>query len=48
MHGRTEFLRAIAVSRDGRTLAVGSVRDGLLFFDTRTYARVDRKSPVTG
>jgi serine/threonine protein kinase/WD40 repeat protein len=48
MHGRTEFLRAIAVSRDGRTLAVGSVGDGLLFFDTRTYARVDRASPVTG
>ena len=48
MHGRTEFLRAIAVSRDGRTLAVGSVGDGLLFFDTRTYARVDRSSPVTG
>ncbi len=24
MHGRTEFLRAIEVSRDGRTLAVGS------------------------
>ena len=40
MHGRTEFLRAIAVSRDGRTLAVGSVGDGLLFFDTRTYARI--------
>ncbi len=40
MHGRTEFLRAIAVSRDGRTLAVGSFRDGLLFFDTRTYARI--------
>ena len=45
---RTEFLRAIAVSRDGRTLAVGSWRDGLLFFDTRTYAQVDRSSPVTG
>ncbi len=48
MHGRTEFLRAIEVSRDGRTLAVGSFRDGLLFFDTRTYARIGGKSPVTG
>jgi WD40 repeat protein len=48
MHGRTEFLRAIAVSRNGRTLAVGSVGDGLLFFDTRTYARIGGKSPVTG
>ncbi len=48
MHGRTEFLRAIAVSRDGRTLAVGSFRDGLLFFDTRTYARIGGTSPVTG
>ena len=48
MHGRTEFLRAIAVSRDGRTLAVGSFYDGLLFFDTRTYARIGGKSPVTG
>ena len=44
----TEFLRAIEVSRDGRTLAVGSFRDGLLFFDTRTYARIGGKSPVTG
>jgi WD40 repeat protein len=48
MHGRTEFLRAIEVSRDGRTLAVGSYGDGLLFFDTRTYARIGGKSPVTG
>ena len=48
MHGDTGFLRAIAVSRDGKTLAVGSDRDGLLFFDTRTYARVDGNSPVTG
>jgi WD40 repeat protein len=48
MHGRTEFLRAIEVSRDGRTLAVGSVLDGLLFFDTRTYARIGGSSPVTG
>ena len=48
MHGQTEFLRTIDVSRDGRTLAVGSFRDGLLFFDTRTYARIGGKSPVTG
>ena len=48
MHGRTEFLRAIEVSRDGRTLAVGSYSDGLLFFDSRTYARIGGKSPVTG
>ena len=48
MHGESGFLRAIEVSRDGRTLAVGSDRDGLLFFDTRTYARIGGKSPVTG
>ncbi len=48
MHGENGFLRAIAVSRDGRTLAVASYRDGLLFFDTRTYARIGGTSPVTG
>jgi WD40 repeat protein len=31
-----DFLRAIAVSRDGKTLAVGSYRNGLLFFDAGT------------
>ena len=48
MHGRTEFLRAIAVSRDGKTLAVGSYGDGLLLFDAQTYERLDGAPPVTG
>jgi WD40 repeat protein/tRNA A-37 threonylcarbamoyl transferase component Bud32 len=47
MHGETEFLRASALSRDGNTLAVGSYRDGLLFFDARTYERVGGSPPVT-
>jgi WD40 repeat protein/DNA-binding SARP family transcriptional activator len=41
MHGRwTDYLRSIAVSPDGRTLAVGDAESGLLFFDTRTYERI--------
>jgi WD40 repeat protein len=37
VRGSPDFLRAIAVSRDGKTLAVGSYRNGLVFFDARTY-----------
>ena len=44
----TEFLRGIDVSPDGRTLAVGSFRDGLLFFDTRTFEQIGGSRSVTG
>ena len=41
MHGRwSDYLRAIALSPDGTTLAVGDAEAGLLFFDTRTYERI--------
>jgi WD40 repeat protein len=47
MHGETDFLRAIAVSPNGKTLAVGTYRKGLLFFDARTFERIGRPSPKT-
>jgi WD40 repeat protein len=40
LHGDTDLLRSIAVSRDGRTLAVASYNDGVLLFDARTYERI--------
>jgi WD40 repeat protein/tRNA A-37 threonylcarbamoyl transferase component Bud32 len=46
MHGQSEILRAIAVSPDGKTLAVGDAT-GLLFFDARTYERIGEQLPVT-
>ena len=48
MHGESDILRAIAVSPDGKTLAVGDYNSGLLFFDARTYARVGEPLPVDG
>ncbi|HET8593562.1 MAG TPA: WD40 repeat domain-containing protein, partial [Solirubrobacterales bacterium] len=55
MHGESTVLRAIAVSPDGRTLAVGEVPPqqldsdvGLLFFDARTYERIGEPLPVRG
>jgi WD40 repeat protein len=55
MHGESDLLRAIAVSPDGRTLAVAEApaasRDsdvGLLFFDARTYQRIGEPLPVRG
>jgi WD40 repeat protein/tRNA A-37 threonylcarbamoyl transferase component Bud32 len=44
MHGPAgadarDFVRAVALSPDGRTLAVGGA-GGLLFFDARTYKRI--------
>jgi WD40 repeat protein len=44
--GVRDYLRALAVTPDGRTLAVGSESDGVLFFDTRTYERVSESLPV--
>jgi WD40 repeat protein/tRNA A-37 threonylcarbamoyl transferase component Bud32 len=46
MHGESDILRAVAVSPDGRTLAVGD-STGLLFFDARTYERIGEPLPVT-
>ena len=48
MHGESDILRAIAVSPDGRTLAVGDSNAGLLFFDARTYERIGEPLPVRG
>jgi WD40 repeat protein/tRNA A-37 threonylcarbamoyl transferase component Bud32 len=46
MHGESDILRAIAVSPDGRTLAVGDFYGGLHFFDARTYERIGEPLPV--
>jgi WD40 repeat protein len=46
MHGESDILRAIAVSPDGKTLAVGDYNAGLLFFDARTYERIGEPLPV--
>jgi WD40 repeat protein len=40
MHGEGDVLREIAISPDGKTLAVLSGAGGVLFFDARTYARI--------
>jgi WD40 repeat protein/tRNA A-37 threonylcarbamoyl transferase component Bud32 len=40
MHGESDILRAIAVSPDGKTLAVADSEAGLLFFDARTHQRI--------
>jgi WD40 repeat protein len=41
MHGRRDdVLRGIAISPDGKTLAVLSHPSGVLFFDARTYAQI--------
>jgi WD40 repeat protein/tRNA A-37 threonylcarbamoyl transferase component Bud32 len=45
MHGPDDYLRAIAVSPDGKTLAVGSWREGLRFFDARTFRPIGRALP---
>jgi len=48
MHGQDDILRAIAVSPDGKTLAVGHSNAGVLFFDARTYERIGEPLPVRG
>jgi WD40 repeat protein/tRNA A-37 threonylcarbamoyl transferase component Bud32 len=40
MHGRGGVLRGIAISPDGKTLAVGGGDNGVLFFDARTYEQI--------
>ena len=46
MHGSGDVLTSIALSPDGKTLAVGD-RTGALFFDARTYEQIG-ELPVTG
>jgi WD40 repeat protein/tRNA A-37 threonylcarbamoyl transferase component Bud32 len=46
MHGHGDVLRGIAISPNGRTLAVGS-STGVLFFDARTYEQIGDRLPVT-
>jgi WD40 repeat protein len=47
MRGRGDVLRAIAISPDGKTLAVGG-NNGVLLFDARTYEQIGDPLPVTG
>ena len=48
MHGHDEVLRGIAISPDGKTLAVGGCCSGVVFFDARTHERIGRSLPLTG
>jgi WD40 repeat protein/tRNA A-37 threonylcarbamoyl transferase component Bud32 len=48
MHGDGDVLRAIAISPDGKTLAVLSGGGRVLFFDARTYARIGDALPGAG
>ncbi|HEU5066513.1 MAG TPA: WD40 repeat domain-containing protein, partial [Gaiellaceae bacterium] len=45
MHGNSAYLRAIAISPDGRTLATIGHRTGLVFYDARTYERIGKPLP---
>jgi WD40 repeat protein len=47
MHANAELLRAIAVSPDGRTLAVAGPEAGLLFFDARTHEQIGEPVETT-
>ena len=46
MHGDGDVLRGIAISPDGKRLAVLS-GGGVLFFDARTYAQIGDPLPIT-
>ncbi len=46
MHGHGDVLRAIAISPDGKTLALGDFYTGVLFFDSRTYEQIGDPLPV--
>jgi WD40 repeat protein/tRNA A-37 threonylcarbamoyl transferase component Bud32 len=48
MHGDGDVLRGIAVSPDGKTLAVRTGGGGVLFFDARTYKQIGDPLPLTG
>ena len=47
MHGDGDVLRGIAISPDGKTLAVVAGGGGVLFFDARTYAQIGDPLPGT-
>jgi tRNA A-37 threonylcarbamoyl transferase component Bud32 len=46
MHGHGDALREIAISPDGKTLAVFAGGDGIFFFDAQTYAQIGAPLPV--
>ena len=46
MHGDGDVLRGIAISPNGKTLAVSS-STGVLFFDARTYEQIGDRLPAT-
>jgi WD40 repeat protein/tRNA A-37 threonylcarbamoyl transferase component Bud32 len=48
MHGRGGVLRGIAISPDGKTLAVGGGDNGVLFFDARTYEQIGVPLSIPG
>jgi WD40 repeat protein/tRNA A-37 threonylcarbamoyl transferase component Bud32 len=48
MHGDGDVLRGIAISPDGKTLAVRTGGGGVLFFDARTYKQIGDPLPSTG
>jgi WD40 repeat protein len=48
MHGGGGVLRGIAISPDGKTLAVGGGDNGLLFFDVRTYEQIGVPLSIPG
>ena len=48
MHGDGDVLRGIAISPDGKTLAVAAGGGGVLFFDARTYEQIGDPLPVNG
>jgi WD40 repeat protein len=46
MHGRGDVLRGIAISPDGKTLAVEAGLGGIQFFDARTYTQIEGPLPL--
>jgi WD40 repeat protein/tRNA A-37 threonylcarbamoyl transferase component Bud32 len=46
MHGHGDVLRGIAISPDGKTLAVVGDSPGVRFFDARTYEQIGGPLPV--
>ncbi len=48
MHGDDDVLRAIAVSPDGNTVAIGDYAAGILFFDASSHERIGDPLPMNG
>ena len=48
MHGEDDVLRAIAVSPDGKTVAVSDLTAGILFFDAAGHERIGEPLPMDG